>query len=245
MVEHLVLNEIKQDDEGCRVYLGFCLAKSLNVVRLGKHVDVGDDGAVRVFDSCAIDEYFIDNLDEPSPPVYKFYGCDVHAGHSFGPEKFELHFSGNSKEFTATEKAKEPTPGEMKDLLIQSLQAELNRLRALPFRRDRDMGPLPTSVGQPSRAAETHPIVGQWSATPTVKPNEQYLVVIRCAMDDVPFRLTDNELIARGAVPEDGVIPEEIVRALKLKNLTDPCNVSIIKFIDGVPAGCELIRRLD
>ena len=77
-------------------------------------------------------------------------------------------------------------------------------------------------------------------------PLLQYLVTIQHSMDDVPIRLTDNEMIARGvamSAPKDGMIPKSIMKALRISKPTTPCNVSIITFRNGIPVNREIVRE--
>lgn len=76
-------------------------------------------------------------------------------------------------------------------------------------------------------------------------PLLQYLVMIEQTMNDVPFRLTDKEMLARGAAmgaPDDGRIPRDIVKALDIDETT-PILVSIITFRNGIPVNREIVRE--
>jgi len=76
-------------------------------------------------------------------------------------------------------------------------------------------------------------------------PLLQYLVVINQAMDDIPYILIDNKIVARGAamgVPDDGLVPREMAKALGIDQTT-PIGVSIITFQDGIPVKREIVRE--
>lgn len=73
-----------------------------------------------------------------------------------------------------------------------------------------------------------------------------YLVMLSHSMDDIPLaifeKVGDAVEFAKAASWD---VPEDIANAIKTPDCTTPTIISVVMFVDGVPASRDVIRSYD